>query len=178
MAAHEYLNSVTGTSDYSPFTIDYFMEDYTTQSPNYRVAYVTNSTLPVANGRYLPGSYLSPRMIAGINASLSFNIYPARGKINGYVYYVQDTSPSKGIIFNPAGSNSYTSTSKGQWRLSYYSPTGGVGGIPAFNTVSFLANNTTNFPQPLDRPKVSNDETNVISYNEIVNDDSFVVENR
>jgi hypothetical protein len=62
--------------------------------------------------------------------------------------------------------------------LSYYSPTGGVGGIPAFNTVSFLANNTTNFPQPLDRPKVSNDETNVISYNEIVNDDSFVVENR
>ena len=178
ISAHEYLNAVTGTSDYSPFTVDYFMEDYSTQSPNYRVAYVTNASLPVANGRYLPGSYLSPRIIAGINAAISFNVYPARGKINGYVYYVQDTSPSKGIILNPVGRNSYGSTSKGQWRLSYYSPTGGVGNIPAFNTVSFLANNTTNFPQPLDRPKVSNDETNVISYNEIVNDDSFVVENR
>lgn len=178
MAAYEYLNAVTGTSDYSPFTVDYFMEDYSTQSPNYRVAYVTNSTLPVANGRYLPGSYLSPRIIAGINASFIYNIFPARGKINGYVYYVQDTSPSKGIIFNPVGNPYSSSTSAGQWRLSYYSPTGGVGNIPAFTTVALLGNNTTNFNQPLDRPRVSNDTTNVISYNEIVNDDSFVVENR
>lgn len=176
-SAHQFLNTVTGTTDHSPNTTDYFMEDYCQSSPVHRTLYITNAPNSNADGRYLPGLYLSPRIIMALNdrsaaagGSNATNNFPLKGKINGYVYYVQDTSPNKGILWNPSLRSADTLDSKGQWRLSYYKN-------ESLTTVRVSANNATNFGQPLDRPNLTDGTIN-LSYNEMVNDDSFLVENR
>ena len=73
---HQYLNTVTGTDDAVAETAGYFMEDFVNQSPGYRELIVTNSQFSVANGRYLPSDYLSPRVIGTLNEnqfSTTFN---------------------------------------------------------------------------------------------------------
>ena len=179
----EYLNLVTGTDYHTSsagiaqvHNIDYFMEDYCQASPVHRTLYISGASNSNADGRYLPGLYLSPRIVtaltdksSGAGGSNATNSYPRRGKINGYVYYVQDTSPNKGILWNPFKRSADIPGSKGQWRLAYYSN-------ESLSTIKLSANNTTNFGQPLDRPNLTGDIT--LSYNEMVNDDSFLVENR
>lgn len=304
---HQYLNAVTGTSNAGRETAGHFMEDFVDQSPTFRNIYVTNSDCPLHDGRYIPGDYLSPRVIGalnenqfsttfggevydaidvrtngghgpkryyriaptnsnypsafdsisgaytyqywtaladpstfenGVNYSHAFirsattgkwvsasasgsgtdytmtssttiedpedismadidvetsgasyfsasrtpaasgkGAYPRFGKINELPYYVQDTRPAFGIIYNPQSEDTWSSTKHGRWRLSYYSPSGGSANADRVQVGLSISNSTTNFNQPLNRPPNSIGSS-LLAHEEIIKDDSYVAEFR
>ena len=103
--------------------------------------------------------------------------YPRFGKINGLPYYIQDTRPAFGIIYNPQSEDTWSSTKHGRWRLSYYSPSGGSANADRIQVGLSVSNSTTNFNQPLNRPPTSIGSSK-LAHEEIIKDDSYVVEFR
>ena len=133
---HKYLNAVTGTDDAVAETAGYFMEDFVNQSPGYRELIVTNSQFSVANGRYLPGDYLSPRVIGTLNEnqfSTTFNgeTYEAidvrtDGAFGDRRFYlIDDTKSTWPVIFGTyQGKIIVTGTTNSTYNRTYEEVTG------------------------------------------------------